>query len=561
MHGNEMKTSSKVVTSAMKVDHVALGRSELIIGKTREAAASFVAALNDSSMAGPVVEMVVYRMLELKDVTSALTVAACAVTKNPQDALCLASYGRSMMAADLCNLAEPALRAAQLADPAAERHARMLGVCLLRLGRFAEARASIDGAERLDENKAIVRSYLPTALLMAAVSADNCWPWAAYQLGLGLFEGRKFVEAVTHFRVATEHANRGSPLHRVACAMFADSLRRCLSKAEATVALRDLIVRHGMQSSWAALFDGLLAYADGRLEDAERFFAAVVDHPADMLPGSVGASTFVCRPRSTLKHDAAPLTLDYPMASRESDEYVIVAAADGRYVSLFAETFIASALQSAGDRHIHLHVVNATAESDAAIAHIRKTVSWLRLSCSFERVEYPKPRPYFATVRFLVARQLLDIFNRPLVIADIDAVFTKDLAHHLKEFADADVAVKKNPSTILEFPWSTVFATYSVYMPTSGARAFLHDLANYFWDRFDTTGATNSWWIDQNAMFYAENRARHDNTCRILDLANTGANGLITANLPMEPKHLFVERMRARFPLGRLGSQPARGAG
>jgi hypothetical protein len=81
-------------------------------------------------------------------------------------------------------------------------------------------------------------------------------------------------------------------------------------------------------------------------------------------------------------------------------------------------------------------------------------------------------------------------------------------------------------------------------------------MATYFWDRFDTTGATNSWWIDQNAMFYAENRARHENTCRVLNLASIGANGLITANLPMESKDRFAESMRARFPLARLGVHP-----
>ncbi len=537
------------------IDAIQVGRTHLNAGRTREAADSFSRAAREGVLAPGMLDIAVSRMLEMKDPASAIVVAASALMQNPNDGVSLSAYGRALMAADLCALAEPALRAAYATDQGQVQLARMLSLCLLRLRKFSEARMAMDAAEQLGPKKSLIRCYLPTSLLQEAVTAESSWGWAAYQLGLTLFESRKFVPAAEQFRVAVEGVARGSALHGVACAMYADCLRRNLSRSEAPPAIKALLEEHATGATWDALYGGLMAFTDERMADAERMFAKVNKPPAEMLVVSTGASTFTWTLQGNKNVTPPAIEIFNPGAARENDSYIIAAAADGRYVCLFAETFISSILHVAGNRHIHIHIVNPTPESNQVLDRIRGLVPWLRLSTSYEEASYPSPRPYFATARFLVAPQLLDIFKRPLVIMDIDAVLAKDIEPFLGEFAHVDVSIKRNASKNLEFPWTSVFATFSVYMATPGAHRFLSDLADYFWDRFDVTGATDSWWIDQNALYYAVRRAKTHDTCRIIDLADTKADHLITANLPMEPKDRFIERIRSRFPLSGLSAE------
>lgn len=552
----ELVVSRLLSTGAVQspADYCQIGRLRLRQGRSTEAVDAFIAAARGNALHPDVVEAGVARLLEIKDSANAAIISALGIILHPKDARCVFAHGRTLSTSSLHELAEPAFRRATKLSRTTERYARELGLCLLRLHRWSDAKEALDDAEKIDPEKAQVRSWLPADILEKARVAIPNWSWPAYQLGIIRYEERKYPEAEKEFLIAAGEANQKAPLNLSARALLADCIRRSRPKNEAISAIQKLIEKYDdADRPWHHLYLGLLASAEGQLSVADSHFSRLKEKPVDVLQVSQGATTFAVEPNPMEREVLVDLSSARKNVSDE-DQYVVFAVGDGRYIALFAEAFVGSVLHVAGDRPIHLHIINANEDSSHAISRIRSALPRLRLSVSSETVDYPLPRPYYAMSRFLLAPHLLKLVNKPLFVVDIDATLEKDIGDHMSEFRDFDVVVKMNKSMNLEFPWMQIFATSLIFMPSDGAMLFLKKLENYFWDRFDATGISNSWWIDQNALFYAHRKAQESGDCRILDFGDSSVDKAIVTNLPQESKFDFVRRMKERWPLDKVQS-------
>ncbi|BBL77139.1 tetratricopeptide repeat protein [Methylomagnum ishizawai] len=533
-----------------------VGRLYYKMGDYPRASEYFITAAKTPDCPQWKIKLMAQLLLEQRLSANSLIVSVLGLEKFPNDPACLDAYALALFRMKQYSLAEPAFAKACELDGTAEDYRRQYGLCLVLLGRYIEAKYWFDSSATLNPEKTLVRPYLPMQVLSQAVEAVGDWAWAEFHLANLAFEKGSYAHAEGLFKKASEHADPGSPLGKAARLMHAELIRRVYGLQEAKEKLGLLLSNGDATESWYWLNLGLIAFNEDRLEEAEACFSKVDEKIGELNVLALGSSSF-----SLLKgEDKAPSpddehafkgAMDIPV--KDEDEYIILAAADARYVGLFVENFVSSVLHTCGDVPIHLHIINPNQDSAAALDRIRDAVPWIRLSTTDERVSFPLPRPYYATARFLFARDLLRVTKKPTVIADIDAVFIKDPRAGVRELKYADVAVKLNPGDHhLEYPWYKVFATSSIFMPGAGSEWFLNAVARYFWKIYDPTGASNKWWIDQNALYYAW-RLSLQESFKMVDLGRTLANRCIEANKPMEAKQEFTQRMAERFPLSALG--------
>lgn len=537
------------------------GRLFYKLGRYPSAAARFIATVREPDCKPNKIRLMVELLLDRKLFAQALEVAVQGLDRFHDNADTLSAYGRVLYGMKHYALAAPAFIMAYQADSTSEQYPRLCGLCLLYLGRYSEAKYWIDISENVNPEKAIIPPYLPVDILRAAATQVPGWAWVSYHLGMAMFETRNFAAAETSFAVAWEQSADGTKLNDHARTMHLEVVRRQYPTQEALGKLQMLLATPSGDKVWKPLAAGLVAFSQSDTAATERWFAQVEPGLGLLTKVGVGSSTF-----STLdnysplaaKEMADPSSMAPALRCRDDDDYLVFAAADGRYVELFLRNFVASILHTCGDRPIHVHVINPSPASDTAFSEISAALPWARLSSSSEQSSFPSPRPYYATSRFLLAPSLLKAAKIPVVIADIDAVFIKDPAPGLTTVDEADVALKFNASNRLEYPWTSIFATFSIYFPGNGSQLFLDALEHYFWQLYDRHGKSNSWWIDQNAIYYAWKLALIDGRAsRIINIADIPAlDGCIMVNEAMGDKHKFADMMAKRFSIDKLRNHP-----
>lgn len=449
-----------------------------------------------------------------------------------------------------------------------ERAFRVAGLSLIRLGRYEEARRKIETAMVLSPQTSTVRSWLPQELLQSLLTDAPDFGWAMYQLAILAFDNRDFASAMKLASTLVDDDETPTPLRSAAVELLCELQRRQMPGREAIREIERILDRTATQvaAPTAALFRGVIAYEKGDVADAEAAFSIVAADATTGVTDRIKAAQGVATFRTGLRNPSAAHKLFFDWRRRQSitdlaeptrdDRFVLLCAADGRYFAMFAQSFVASALHRCGDAIIHMHIINPTAESAAALQAIRREIPWARISTSTETVNFTAPRPYYAMARFLIAPEVLAAYKLPLIATDIDVVFVKSPLAGVRELANADVGIKLNPLDRLEYPWIKVLSTCAYFTPFAGAFDYLSEVGRYFWDSFDPTGKKNCWWINHNALLYARARAAQGRV-RIRDLAGTAIDKIVEVNQPTEQKQDFIKRVSARYPLQDLQKRRA----
>ena len=449
-----------------------------------------------------------------------------------------------------------------------ERAFRVAGLSLIRLGRYGEARRKIETAMALSPQTSTVRSWLPKELLQSLLADAPDFGWAMYQLAILAFENRDFASAMNLASTLVDDDETPPPLRSAAAELLCELYRRQMPAGDAMKAITRILDRHAahVAAPTAALFRGIMAYANGDSDSAESAFSAAAAEAGGGVGQRIRAAQGITTFRTRLQNPSAAHEAFFDWRRRQSivdraeptrdDRFVLLCAADGRHVAMFAQSFVGSALHRCGDTIIHMHIVNPTAQSAAALQAIRRQVPWARISTSTETVDFAEQRPYGAMARWLIAPEVLAAYNLPLVATDIDVVFVKSPLAGVRQLGNSDVGIKFNPSDRLEYPWTRILATFAYVAPFAGAFEFLSEASKFFWDNHDPTGKKDCWWINHNALLYAYARMTLGRV-RIRDLAGTVIDKIVDVNDPAEPKQDFIKRVSARYPLQDLQKRRA----
>ena len=224
-----------------------------------------------------------------------------------------------------------------------------------------------------------------------------------------------------------------------------------------------------------------------------------------------GPQTFVTGDGQTL--DAAGLQAH---ADAQGAQVVFFAAADMRYVELYARWLALSVLKHADVPFlVVIHVIGggdrlAQAAAAVGIDDPRVVFTGDAFDASMVTTQCyeapPKglieiPVAHYQSVRFQRLGALLDLLGRPVFVSDIDLLLQRGVADLLAQWPDADLVINENDGNIQA--GSRITANLLLARPTAASAILLRWLRAYLDERL--ARATVTRWIDQVAL----NLARH----------------------------------------------------
>jgi len=179
------------------------------------------------------------------------------------------------------------------------------------------------------------------------------------------------------------------------------------------------------------------------------------------------------------------------------DGPIIMACCNDTYHHRFGQEFI-DTLTPEG--HIHIHVANASPEMRA---QLEKDAVDKRLSYSYEDSGSLGIGHYYAVMRFLNARSIMEYFNSDLVILDIDCEGISDFPDLIKMSQAYDVTYFRTGEYM---PWLDHHAAYIYLTNSPGGQAYSERLRAYIAAKLEKA----CWMLDQSSMcslynFYLSN--------------------------------------------------------
>lgn len=171
------------------------------------------------------------------------------------------------------------------------------------------------------------------------------------------------------------------------------------------------------------------------------------------------------------------------------------------YISLFPEF----------DYHFHLvaspdeckdlaSLVLSTYELNQNIRGKSELIENISFSFSETPAEVIHKKSYFASVRYLIADQIMSITNSPVWIQDVDLFPTGEVAQIEKALRKNDVSLYVSSFAHGLFPWTRYLAGNVYVSNTAMGAKFLRSAASYL---VEWLLAPNSWTVDQNALTFA----------------------------------------------------------
>lgn len=187
---------------------------------------------------------------------------------------------------------------------------------------------------------------------------------------------------------------------------------------------------------------------------------------------------------------------------------VYLVSGDLGYCKKFAASLVKQIGKIASKKlHLHIHGVSV-GKNDAGLKNIAweslnkkliaegVSVSFSRHHIDLKALETSQVKSIYSFERFRILPNILDIFDMPVLVADIDQLPLKDPTTLLEN--NFDIALLRFPKNVLNI-LSVISATLSIFRPTSEGKAVARELSQYFTDAMDNKAKLN-WHIDQAGL-------------------------------------------------------------
>lgn len=189
---------------------------------------------------------------------------------------------------------------------------------------------------------------------------------------------------------------------------------------------------------------------------------------------------------------------------RTDAELVVFLGGDTRYVRMFAYTLINSIQKNGGLQcAFHLHVVNPDNEIVEDVEKMRRALG-ARINYTWEFPQLSQGvdlRTYYACARFLQLPKLLEEYQCPLLLLDLDQIVIGDLRRAGEAVGGCDIGIVQWHPTKWD-PWDTFSASAIWYQPTCSARELAQWTALYIAECLSR--GNSQWFLDQCAIFCVE---------------------------------------------------------
>lgn len=271
------------------------------------------------------------------------------------------------------------------------------------------------------------------------------------------------------------------------------------------------------ETAWGLLGRGVAAMAEDDLDSADTYITLSAGKSPSIKRATIALGVFNHRPPGYLlrlySEGIAPgLACEFsfePDHHARPDDIIHLVCCDSGYLRQFARPAMLSS-RAAGEALFHIHLVNPTPDDIAYVRALEADIPG-RLNISTERSPFVEELAvgreragYLINPRFIHAPTLLDFYNRPLLVSDIDAAITlkwQEIKALLEPF---DVGIRRVAG---HYPWRRNAAGSSYFAPTANGKLFAELASLYIRSALDLTTHKVNWLIDQNALFCAERAA------------------------------------------------------
>ena len=162
---------------------------------------------------------------------------------------------------------------------------------------------------------------------------------------------------------------------------------------------------------------------------------------------------------------------------------IVVVGVDSVYHERYASRMVESAN---GVVNLHFHICNPGST---------KLISADNVRYSFED-NTGAASPFYATMRFLVSRQILAFYDAPIMTLDADSVLTGELPGLFGHMEQFDIALNTSRDSRGVLPWRYTNAQIVAARPTAAAFEFFRIFEAQFDYLMQQDGAVN-WYVDQ----------------------------------------------------------------
>jgi hypothetical protein len=283
--------------------------------------------------------------------------------------------------------------------------------------------------------------------------------------------------------------------------------------------------RFGAQP-WSDLYEACLAHLAGEDETAAARYAAAARDVDVLWPSSAAARTVVPPSRRDAWLDEeTPLPPVRVERARPAGGPVMLAGCDRVYLRRYGPAYLRSFARFGEDVTLHVHLIDALPD-DIAWLRDASPETWDRTAVTTETYAGPESRSYYALARFLRLGELLERYDAPVLVTDLDAVFERPIGADVSDAAAADAALTFKRTGYRAHPWNTVQARALIVQPAERARTFARALRRVGAALFAERAGRGTWFIDQNVLYSVFRRFESERAYRFADLSGRLPGGL-----------------------------------
>ena len=247
--------------------------------------------------------------------------------------------------------------------------------------------------------------------------------------------------------------------------------------------------------------EGLLSYAHDDLVAAEKAFISLPSVGEGPLlsyqaPYPAFRAPAFYRTLVNSRDSGVGLDLDFvqhPKRALDDTSSVMLCSADAVYFKAFAEDFAASVFEVSESTNIHFHLINVEDPYRLTGRHLLDNA---RVSVTVEHTDLSKPDWYAIAARYIVLPRILEEWNRPVVVSDIDLV-VRDDPRELDDSHPVVLGISRHPAADY-IPSTKILGGHNRFVPSSLGIEFARMLSRYM--QLTCADERGVWVADQIAL-------------------------------------------------------------
>ena len=157
---------------------------------------------------------------------------------------------------------------------------------------------------------------------------------------------------------------------------------------------------------------------------------------------------------------------------------------------------------------LHSHVTNPTEEVISIANVLRDKYPWFGFSTdtfNFNDNQTKRLRmAYFAAARYIYAVDIINLYDSPIVITDIDIELDNGYAEVIELSKKSAASFSAGVLTLNKYyPWVRVSAQLSIFQASKMGRRIAQYVSRYLLTTIDLSPQARPWCADQNALWHA----------------------------------------------------------